>query len=434
MKNKMNEKIAKVKKEHEQLMSLASEQILKNNEDVQEYSNEMLSVLEYDEKSIKKYQATVGAQNLIVSLTEQILNATTAEEIVDLRKKINYNITKIRAELKRRNVSQDVTENYNNQVSSLRKSIAVYIRFIKRGENISEIDRLSANMDNLSKEELTTLKKCLQKENRYNKRNLTAFENKEEEISKEPKTQTIASEKTAMAFDKPRVDKPLNSFAELHRKDLDDFHYMPLPPIAKPDKPLSSFARLRRKGLNDFHYMPLPPTQKNNAIKASLIDKKKQNNYALAPVSSENTNNYSIKIISEDIPYEETSEYFNESLDQFSECFDVVKTLNYSQGKFVKNTINFIRNIPRYIHNKKAIAEMERQCSAYYTGYDFISFIECMKKRNSIQKVIRFILKDSSLTASERASLGDHESCSKWMYNFCAERRAPIYERRYKIC
>ena len=59
MKNKMNEKIAKVKKEHEQLMSLASEQILKNNEDVQDYSNEMLSVLEYDEKSIKKYQATV---------------------------------------------------------------------------------------------------------------------------------------------------------------------------------------------------------------------------------------------------------------------------------------------------------------------------------------------------------------------------------------
>lgn len=402
MKNKMNEKIAKVKREHEQLMSLASEQILKNNEDVQEYSNEMLSVLEYDEKSIKKYQATVGAQNLIVSLTEQILNATTAEEIVDLRKKINYNITKIRAELKRRNVSQDVTENYNNQVSSLRKSIAVYIRFIKREENISEIDRLSANMDNLSKEELTTLKKCLQKENRYNKRNLTAFENKEEEISKEPKTQTIASEKTAMAFDKPRVDKPLSSSTELCRKDLDD-----------------------------FHYMPLPPTQKNNAIKTSLIDKKKQNNYALAPV---NTSNYSIKIISEDVSYEETREYFNENLNQFSECFHVVKTLNYSQGKFVKNTINFIRNIPRYIHNKKAIAEMERQSYFYYSGYDFVSFIECMKKRNSIQKAIRFILKDSSLTASERASLGDHENCSRWMYNFCAEKKAMIYERRYKIC
>ena len=120
-------------------------------------------------------------------------------------------------------------------------------------------------------------------------------------------------------------------------------------------------------------------------------------------------------------------------MDQFSRRFHVVRTLGYSQGDFGRNAIHFLRNIPRYIHNKKAIAEMERQCYMYYSGYDFVSFIECMKERNSIQNAIRFILEDSSLTASERASLGEHENCSRWMHDFCAERSAAICGVKRKV-
>lgn len=394
--NNIKEKIIKVNKEHLELLSLAKEELTQDNNDTYNFSKEVLNTIKYDEKNIKKYEATVKAQNLIQNLTEQILNSNSPEEIVLLRKKINYNINKIKAELARRNVPQEVIDNYNKEVSSIRKSIAVYIRFLKREENINEINRLSINIDNLNKEELTNLKKCLQKEKRYNTRYLNEYK----KIKENSNTEEISVKEE---------EKNTNQEDELFKNEEEK-------EIIFEDK--------------DVEVIPADIIPSEEVVTCTdlaipfygLIPKEKQNSKTIKP----NITDYLIKEVNNDVSYEETSKYFNDALNQFSTRFDIVETLDYSKKNVPKNALNLLRNIPRYLHNKKVIEEMKRESFMYYSGYDFISFIECMKERNSISNALKYIFKDSSLTLKEKEFLTNHENCLKWMHDFCAKRNASV--------
>ena len=157
-------RIAKIKNDHAELLKRVRNSIVENDSILTESIKEVINVLDFDEKCIKKQEAMNSAQELIADLTKEIIEAKTKEEVFEIRKKLNYNINKIKAEIKKRNVDEKYLNDYQVKITYLRKDIASYIRFLKREDNIVEIDKLYSNYNNLTKEEMTTLKKALKRE------------------------------------------------------------------------------------------------------------------------------------------------------------------------------------------------------------------------------------------------------------------------------
>lgn len=169
---KIDERIKKINKDHEELLKRVKASLLQNRDLVDDEINHLKEVLEKEDNNVKQYNAIIQAQNLIVSLTEEILACNSIDDIINIRKKLNYYINKIKTILAKRNVSESTITNYQEKVSSLRKDIAKYIRYLKRDNNLSMIQELHDKGDQMTLEELRTLKKAITKEIAYNKRNL----------------------------------------------------------------------------------------------------------------------------------------------------------------------------------------------------------------------------------------------------------------------
>ena len=86
MSKSINKRVDTIKDEHAKLLNMVKEKISENSTNFQNNANEVMAVLKYDEKNIKKYEAMVNAQELIVSLTKQIIEAKSVEEVVAIRK------------------------------------------------------------------------------------------------------------------------------------------------------------------------------------------------------------------------------------------------------------------------------------------------------------------------------------------------------------
>ncbi len=372
MSNTINERVLTIKEEHLELLKMAREKIMANKDNFDNCANEVIPVLEYDNENIKKYEAMVNAQELVVNLTKQILDAKDVEEMVAIRKKINYYINKIKGELKKREVSQEITDTYQGEVTSLRKSISGYIRFFKREDNICEIERLSNNYENLSLEEMDNLKKCLKRENNYNKRNIKAF--KDEEIIKQEE-------------------------------------------VKEENKPIY-------KLIGDVYY-EIENNTSNSNIPTSM-DIEEENIKSEVSLIQERT----LKMNAKDLTYEETNDYFNECINNFVSQYDVKETINYQKNNVGKNILTFFQNIPKYIHNKKAIQNMKKDYYLFYRGSDLKSFMVYMRKRNSIQNGLKCIFSNSHLFSNDIAYLNEHENCAKWMHDYCVQKSLPIWVKQ----
>ena len=103
----------------------------------------------------------------------------------------------------------------------------------------------------------------------------------------------------------------------------------------------------------------------------------------------------------------------------FKKSYNIKDTLDYQKHSFGNNLISFIYNLPRYIHNKKAIKHMKNDYYLYYRGKDFQSFINYSIKRNSIKNSLRCIFSNSYLYSNELIYLNNHQNCYKWIYNSC---------------
>ena len=165
------EKLEKIKTERVDLLKKVSESIKNNSNAFSFEIDEVLNQLNIDEVSVKRYEALVNAKELIENLTFQIVETDDPQEIVEIRKKLNYYINKIKNEAKKRQIPQEKLDNYQEKTLVFRKDIAKYIRFLKRKNNIDEIECLNSKVESLSKEELKKLKKMINNEINYNRRN-----------------------------------------------------------------------------------------------------------------------------------------------------------------------------------------------------------------------------------------------------------------------
>lgn len=179
--NNYEEKIKNIKETEKYLLEIARNAITTQNKILNLNIQDLICMLNYDESTVKKYESTLKAQMLIEKFTNDILEAKDVDEIKAIRNRLNYYINKVKTEIKDRNVSEEEYNKYYENATLLRKNIARYVRFMKREENIKEIDRLSENIDSLNEDELNNLKRLLRLESDYGKRNKNPNPVKKEE-------------------------------------------------------------------------------------------------------------------------------------------------------------------------------------------------------------------------------------------------------------
>ncbi len=130
------EKLEKIKNDRNFLINILEDKLRENMDDVSLSLKNIDIIFKEDEEAINKYQAIKKAQEMILSLAEEIINAKNKDDVIIIRKKLNYYISVIRNELKKRNVSDEVIDKYQNSVCSLRRNISQSIRIAKRENNI----------------------------------------------------------------------------------------------------------------------------------------------------------------------------------------------------------------------------------------------------------------------------------------------------------
>lgn len=179
------EKIKKIKDERKQLLEMTKDSIKDNKGKLVGEIGKLLDTLKEDEKNVKKYEALVKAKSLVEDLIEQILEANSVEDVISIRKKLNYYINKIKKELLSRGIDKEELSNYLDLVGSIRKDIAKTVRFLKRETTVDYIDMLS-NKKELSADDLDVLRYLVKKEMRYNNSYLKA-DSKKTNVSKNTK-------------------------------------------------------------------------------------------------------------------------------------------------------------------------------------------------------------------------------------------------------
>ena len=179
-----NEKIEKINTDRLIMLKKVKELIVKDNDCMSDNIESTISFLIVDEQNVNEYKAILKAKNLILDLIIEITMATSIEDVIKLRNKINYQISKIKKELSKRNINQALFEQFYSKITELRKNISMYLRFLKRESILIEIKELYDRIDDLSDEDRARLKKILSNELKYNKNVLQAMDSNSEKILK----------------------------------------------------------------------------------------------------------------------------------------------------------------------------------------------------------------------------------------------------------
>ena len=386
------EKINKINNDRLLVLNKIKENINNNSSNINESINLALDIIKYDENNIKKYKAVLSAQSLINDLTNQIINASTVEEIENIRKKINYYINMIKREFAKRGINENELEIFKNITGYLRKGISSYIRFLKREKNIKDIMAYNSSLDTLNDDDRLKYKKLVNNELKYNKRalddNYSYSKNSKKNNNRKSLKEDI-NNANYLEFDSLEIKKK--------NKTRDDAFNDFVRQIAecqalKNDDNSSEDDSLERKFIN------------------SLIDRK-------------------IVIIgNDDLQIEDTTEnktYFDYNyafnrINTLKEQYGIVKPLRYEHAS-LKNMIIFFRNIPRYVSNKKKIKRMEMDSRIYYSGDDLLGYISYLKKSNSIFRSFGQLFSKANLFSKENVYLNNHNKCVDWILDYFKE-------------
>ena len=383
--NNYEEKITNIKETEKYILELARNAITTQNKILNLNIQDLICNLNYDETSVKKYEATLKAQMLIEKFTNDILEAKDIDEIKSIRNRLNYYINKVKTEIKERNVSEEDYNKYYDNASILRKNIATYIRYIKREDNIKEIERLNSNIDNLNEEELNNLKRLIKLETNYGKTH--------KEVKIEKKNNNTV-----------KINKAVN---KENRKDPFD--------ISKLFKEFKEKELPKEENKNsiilNFSGQELPKEEKKNSIVIDFTAKPTQ------PVQSCNR-------------YETLESYLSFKLNTFQGRYNLQR-LNKYDGGLVHNMSEFIKNVPKFRSNKKKINRMEEASVYYDRTPEFVGYIEYNRRENSIFKNIKDVFKNSALRNKEKVYLEEHKKCIEWIKRFCTVNHMHIdYKKR----
>ena len=441
------EKIAKIKSERKQLLETVKTSIQNNRDNLTSEIDKLFAVLKEDEKNTKKYESLLQAKSLIQDFIKQILEADTIEDIVNIRKKLNYYINKIKKELIKRGYDENSINNYLAKVVDTRKDIAKLIRFLKREGNIELIDHILNNDDDVD-----SLKSLIKKEERFNRSYMSA-----EVKPNEDKNTVIPAQEDDFVFGGTNGEQSKTNENEFSFKFVDN---------SEPDNELSfspnrnsiesdeSSQLKKRFRLNDAERIKEVDRliQESNSLLGGVespedcdLDKviadvkdgftepiylareEKLDDFSLECENDESkdelslTDNFTAKSYKNDV------DYLNHRLLKYRRHYKIQRTYEY-KGK-LSDCVLLFKNMPIYSHNRSRIKKMEFD-SRFYGGGDFVGYIDYLKNKSSLKFALKMIFSKSYFNSLEAQYLNAHEKCIQWVLDFCKERELGFYYQK----
>lgn len=313
-----------------------------------ENCNKMISsinnLIDSNKDNSKLVKALEKEKELIHSLAEEILFATTSDDIKKIRTKLNYYITKIRKELETRNISNELTNSNNELVSSIRDDIKEYVRCINRKSNIDNI--LNMYHKDLNKEEKKTINHELAKERKFNNRILSKYNSSEsEEIEVEEQIEETKDEEV-------QVEKEVFVPVEIEIVESEE--------VKSPFEPV------------EIEIV----TEQNDNEEFEMIDIDAETGLV--------------------VPGEREVIYINSKMISNINRYVLSNVERYGDKTF-SNVKKFFINIPAYLHNKRIVKLMKSDYANYYSGKDLRELIAITEDNNSFSKALESIIRNSKL-------------------------------------
>ena len=378
--NNYEEKINSIKKAEKYLLEMARDEINRQNDLLSFNIQDLVKMIGYSEENIKKYEATLKAQVLISDLTNQIAKCNDIDEIKAIRNKLNYYINKVKTIIKERNISEEEYNKYYENATNLRKSISTYIRFLKREDNINEIEALY-NKKDLSLEEEALLKKKIKLETSYGKRN----SNNKPDVNENKKEKKKSNDNDELNRLLKSLSKDTESKKINNKSDIEEL--------------------LKHLGKKE---------EKNVSLNVDALKRSVSNS----------------KISIDE--YHSVDDLLSNRTKLFDSRYQIKKNNRYDGG-LLHNIGNFIKNVPNFIYNKGRIKMMERDCGIYDRSPEFIGFIEYTRHCNSIKRNISKVFKNSSICKNEHYYYDEQNRIIDWIKNFCNHNNLEIsyMQKRY---
>ena len=177
------DRIERVKENNKLLLKNVKEEMNNSSQNFLTSVAKLVDEIKENTTDEKKEKYFNKAKDKLEFLASEINNADSLEKVTDLRNKLNYYITKIRREMDKKEFISFEYFRFKDLTIKYRNSIAKDVRYLKRENNISKMEKLNSNYDNLSEEEKIEFKKLLRREQNYNSKNLVEY--KKEEKRKE---------------------------------------------------------------------------------------------------------------------------------------------------------------------------------------------------------------------------------------------------------
>lgn len=390
------ELISKITKDRLEMYERIKENLNNNSSNLTTNIDELLEAMHEEDKNAKEYIAILKAKDMIANLTKQIIEAKDVEEIMSIRKSVNYYINKIKNILKKRGITPNELDKLSENTYYMRKDIARYIRVLKRENNIEDINALNNNFGPLSIDDTKNLKKLIRNEINYTKRNQSNLGNDGSYVKKEEvKEEVIESNPTEQLS----IDELLQQFME--------------EPDTKPSKQEELEKALRE--LSEKNNSTPKPKEKQS-LEVALRELRKKDNSSVPQKRC--------VIFDETIEVKDYVDSFKNLSQQYG-----IKNLHIYNTSFSKNCIRLIRNIPNYIKNKKAIKIMQRDYNNYQRSQDFKLFIKYTREKNSITNAIGSIFKKSKLFRRETECSNIYREYSNWIEKYLSQGKKKIYAR-----
>ena len=87
-------------------------------------------------------------------------------------------------------------------------------------------------------------------------------------------------------------------------------------------------------------------------------------------------------------------------------------------GSVSGDLLKLVQNVPIYIHNRGRSNRMISD-TRYYSGSDFIGYIDYLKKKSSVKFALKMIFDKSYFNSLEGQCLNNHDKCVEWVLDYC---------------
>ena len=409
--NNYDKKIEKIKERQKQLLEIVRYYVYIDSKSFRKYAKEVIEELDYNDKMSKKYMAVVNAQKSVKKYAKQIVEAKDADEVKEIRKKLNKSINLIKEEMKKRNISEDTYNQYCERAKYFRKRIAEDVRYLKRKEKIKEIKKLNKHIDDLSKDDLKRLRKLVKNELEYGKRNLAKY------------GELVDCDSDLTGIDLGKIDSEDADidYYVLQEEDYDEDDKDVVVEVVEETKEEKKNKDKKKDKKDKKH-----KKEKSKKEKVDKKEKKEKDKKEDTFVLNKNVLGSLVRQNNPEIHFEYNSveDYLEDKVEDYQRQYQIDRIDDYT-GSLFKNLRIFKNNLSKMIKNKEKGKQMLED-STQVVKPELRGYSDYVTKRNSIMRNIKEAITTNVFRSKEALFDEEMDKSINWIVNYCKNNNMEI--------